>query len=188
MHPSTPENRLNNISKSLTITGVTLELLVDTLKLSALAALSNTTQSLSKLVLTIKQNKEECAELMEHTYQLLNTIIDVYLKSNTAEDLAPTVLNQIGKLTGTLHKIHTFVGAQQGGSRFKSFFKKGELGVLLKNCKEELQHELTFFSVNIIHYPDTLFSIIYQQNVLWFIHQFGLNLDAASKTRNFLWP
>ncbi|KAJ7177796.1 hypothetical protein C8R46DRAFT_987761 [Mycena filopes] len=147
MNPPTTETRLNNISKSLTVTTHTLDLLVESLKVSGLEAISNTTHSLAKLILTIKQNKEDCAELMEHTSQLLTAIIDVYLESNNGEDLAPSVLNQIGNLTGTLHKIHTFVEAQQTGSRFKIFFRQGELGALLKSCKAELQHELAFFSI-----------------------------------------
>ncbi|KAJ7135151.1 hypothetical protein C8R46DRAFT_1325991, partial [Mycena filopes] len=151
MHPPTPETRLNDISKSLTVTGHTLELLVETLKVSGLEAISNTTQSLAKLVLTIKQNKEDCAQLMEHTSQLLTVIIDVYLKSNNGEDLAPSVLNQIGNLTTTLHKIHTFVEAQQTGSKFKIFFRQGELGGLLKSCKAELQQELAFFTITTVN-------------------------------------
>ncbi|KAJ7135126.1 hypothetical protein C8R46DRAFT_1325918, partial [Mycena filopes] len=151
MHPPTPETRLNNISKSFTVTTHTLQLLVETLKISGLEAISNTTQSLAKLVLTIKQNKEDCAELMEHASQLLTAIIEVYLKSDNGEDLAPSVLNQIGNLTGTLHKIHTFVEAQQTGSKFKIFFRQGELGALLKSCKAELQHELAFFSITTVN-------------------------------------
>ncbi|KAJ7136205.1 hypothetical protein C8R46DRAFT_1322361 [Mycena filopes] len=140
MSPPTTETRLNNISKSLTVTTHTLELLTETLKFSGLEAISNTTQSLAKLILTIKQNKEDCAELMEHTSQLLAAVVDVYLKSdNGGEDLAPSVLNQIGNLTTTLHKIHAFIEAQQTGNKFKIFFRQGELGALLKSCKADLQ-------------------------------------------------
>ncbi|KAJ7187289.1 P-loop containing nucleoside triphosphate hydrolase protein, partial [Mycena filopes] len=152
MNPPTTETRLNNISKSLSVTTHTLELLVETLKFSALEAISNTTQSLAKLVLTIKQNKEDCAELMEHTSQLLAAVVDVYLKSdNGGEDLAPSVLNQIGNLTTTLHKIHTFIEAQQTGNKLKIFFQQGELGALLKSCKADLQHELAFFSITTVN-------------------------------------
>ncbi|KAJ7189091.1 hypothetical protein C8R46DRAFT_1206188 [Mycena filopes] len=154
MNPPTTETHLNNISKSLTVTTHTLELLVETLKFSALEAISNTTQSLAKLILTIKQNKEDCAELMEHTSQLLTAVVDVYLKSDNGEDLAPGVLNHIGNLTTTLHKIHAFIEAQQTGNKFKIFFRQGELGALLKSCKADLQHELSFFSVCIIGYGE----------------------------------
>jgi hypothetical protein len=45
----------------------------------------------------VKQNKEECAQLMETTHQILYTIIKLYLKSETVESLAPAVLDNIGK-------------------------------------------------------------------------------------------
>ncbi|KAJ7877150.1 hypothetical protein B0H13DRAFT_1893366 [Mycena leptocephala] len=53
------------------------------------------------------------AELLEQTYQLLNAIMMVHIESDTGGELPPSVLNHIGKFTETLHKIHTFVEAQQ---------------------------------------------------------------------------
>ncbi|KAJ7732131.1 hypothetical protein B0H16DRAFT_1696462 [Mycena metata] len=145
---SITEARLNNISKSLTITVNTLDTLVNTLKISALEAISNTTQSLLELVQTVKQDKDDCAELMEHTHQCLNAIIGVYIKSDTGAELPPSTLNQIAKFTQTLHKIHTFVEAQQSGSRVKKFFRQGELSTLLKDCKAGLQNGLDFFQAS----------------------------------------
>ncbi|KAJ7732134.1 hypothetical protein B0H16DRAFT_1468701 [Mycena metata] len=122
---SITEAHLSNISKCLTITVNTLNVLVDTLKISALEAILNTTQSLLELVQTVKQNKDDCAELMEHTHQFLNAIISVYIR--------------------TLHQIHTFVEAQQSGSKVKKFFRQGELNTLLKDCKAGLRNGLDFF-------------------------------------------
>ncbi|KAJ7820048.1 hypothetical protein B0H13DRAFT_1921438 [Mycena leptocephala] len=48
----------------------------------------------------------------------------VHIKSDTGGELPPSVLNHIGKFTETLHKIHTFVEAQQVGSKVKNFFRK----------------------------------------------------------------
>lgn len=48
----------------------------------------------------------------------------------------------------TLHKIHTFVEAQQSGSKIKKFFRQGELSALLKGCQEGMQQGLDFFQVN----------------------------------------
>jgi hypothetical protein len=47
----------------------------------------------------------------------------------------------------TLHKIHTFVEAQQNGSKIKKFFHQGEMSTLLKDCKAGLQHGLQVFQV-----------------------------------------
>ncbi|KAJ7698498.1 hypothetical protein B0H16DRAFT_1749640 [Mycena metata] len=117
--PTVTEIRLNNISTGVTITVDTLEVLITTLKITGLEAIINTTQSLLKMVQTIKQKKNECAELMEQTYNILNTIIGVYVKSDTGIELSPGTLNEIANFTQTLHKIHTFVEAQQSGSKVK---------------------------------------------------------------------
>ncbi|KAJ7019271.1 hypothetical protein C8F04DRAFT_1323917, partial [Mycena alexandri] len=145
--PTVTELRLNNISKCVAITANTFDVLVNTLKISGLEAISNTIQSLLKLLQTIKQDKNECAELMEHTHELLNTIIAVYIESDTGAELPPSTLNHIAKFTETLHKIHTFVEAQQSGSKVKKFFRQGELAALLKDCKAGLQQGLEFFNV-----------------------------------------
>jgi hypothetical protein len=48
---------------------------------------------------TVKQNKKDCADLLEKTHDLLNAIILVYIKSDTGTDLPPIVLKHIGKFT-----------------------------------------------------------------------------------------
>jgi hypothetical protein len=47
----------------------------------------------------------------------------------------------------TLHKIHTFVEAQQNSSKVKKFFRQGEMSTLLKDCKAGLQQGLDIFQV-----------------------------------------
>ncbi|KAJ7042195.1 P-loop containing nucleoside triphosphate hydrolase protein [Mycena alexandri] len=148
--PTVNKVRLNNISKCVAITASSLDVLVDTLTIPGLEAISNTTQSLLELVQTVKQNKDECAELMEHTHELLKAIIGVYIKSDTGPELPPSILTEITRFTETLHKIHTFVEAQQTGSKIKKFFRQGELSVLLKDCKAGLQQGLDFFNIKIV--------------------------------------
>ncbi|KAJ7724644.1 hypothetical protein B0H16DRAFT_1698583 [Mycena metata] len=145
---STPTDiRRNNISKCLNITRDSLELLVDTLKIPGLEAILNTTESLLNLEEAIKQNKDSCTELMEQAHQVLSAIIELYVKSDTGGDLAPRMLNNIANFTQTLHKIHTFVEAQQNGNKVKKFFQQGEMNALLKDCKAELQQGFDFFQI-----------------------------------------
>ncbi|KAJ7759613.1 hypothetical protein B0H16DRAFT_1689004 [Mycena metata] len=141
------EVRLNDIVTCLTITVNTLDVFVNIVKISGLEAISNTTQSLLEVVQNIKQNKAECTELMKRTHELLNAIIGVYIMSDTGTDLAPGTLGQIAQFIHTLHKIHTFVEAQQGGSKVRKFFRQGELGGLLKECKAGLQQGFDFFQI-----------------------------------------
>lgn len=47
----------------------------------------------------------------------------------------------------TLHKIHTFVEAQQDRSRIRQFFRQGEMSILLRDCNAGLQQALEAFQV-----------------------------------------
>ena len=111
----------------LTVTADTLEILANSLHTPFLEALSNTTQSLLKNIevnhsnectsmmnlmeasQTVKQNKNNCIELMEQTHELLNAIIIIHIKSDTGGELPPSTLNHIGKFTEYFpySKIHT---------------------------------------------------------------------------------
>ncbi|KAJ7773930.1 hypothetical protein B0H16DRAFT_1408682, partial [Mycena metata] len=84
---------------------------------------------------------------MEQTHNILNAIIGVYVRSDTGVELPPSTLNEIANFIQTLHKIHTFVEAQQSGSKVKKFFRQGELGGLLKDCKMGLQEGIKFFQI-----------------------------------------
>ncbi|KAJ7778967.1 hypothetical protein B0H16DRAFT_1683249 [Mycena metata] len=143
--PTITEIHLNHISTCLAITGSGLQLFVDTFKISGLEAILSTTQSLLKLAETIKHNKNSCSELMKQAHEVLIAILGLYIKSDTGGELAPSVLNHIANFIQTLHKIHTFVEAQQSGNKVKTFFRQGEMGALLKDCKAELQQGLEFF-------------------------------------------
>ncbi|KAJ7855782.1 hypothetical protein B0H13DRAFT_1902939 [Mycena leptocephala] len=145
--PTVATIRLNNIKACLNLTICTLETLASSLKSPLLVALANTTQSLLKNMQTVKQNKNKCSQLMEQTYELLNAIIIVHIKSDTGGELLPSVLTHIGKFTETLHKIHTFVEAQQNGSKIRKFFRQGEMSTLLKDCKAGLQQGLEVFQM-----------------------------------------
>ncbi|KAJ7026038.1 hypothetical protein C8F04DRAFT_1298478, partial [Mycena alexandri] len=171
--PTITEVRLNDLSKCLAITTNTFDVLVHTLKISGLEAISNTTQSLLGLVQTVKLNKDECTELMEYTHELLKAIIGVYIKSDTGPELPPSMLNEIAKFMETLHKIHTYVEAQQSGSKIKKFFRQGELSVLLKDCKAGLQKGLDFFNVKT---ADIMTNVREMQDQAQLRHQEMLNM------------
>ncbi|KAJ7909247.1 hypothetical protein B0H13DRAFT_1877873 [Mycena leptocephala] len=148
--PTLTQIRLNNITTCLTITVNTLEILVTSLESPFLEAISNTTQSLLKNMETVKQNK--CTQLLEQTYELLNTILMVHITSDMGGELPPSVLKHIGKFTETLHKIHTFVEAQQSGNKLKNFFHQGEMSTLLKDCKAGLQQGFEIFQITVVNH------------------------------------
>ncbi|KAJ7821796.1 hypothetical protein B0H13DRAFT_1920532 [Mycena leptocephala] len=125
--PSFTQIRLNNITTCLTVTADTVKILASSLNTPFLEAISNTTQSLLKNVQTIKQNKNDCTELLEEAYKLLNAVLMAHVKSDTGGELPPT---------------------QQNHSKVKNFFHQGEMSTLLKECKAGLQQGFEIFQID----------------------------------------
>jgi hypothetical protein len=112
----------------------------------------------------VRKNKGDCTQLLEQTYELLNAILMVHIDSDTGAELPPSVLTHIGKFTEyitcvgrkkllttvirTLHKIHTFVEAQQNGSKLKNLFRQGERSTPLKDCRAGLRQGFEIFQVS----------------------------------------
>ncbi|KAJ6572283.1 hypothetical protein B0H19DRAFT_1065247 [Mycena capillaripes] len=135
--PIDSEIQLSNITAYLTITAQTLGILAHSVKAPFLEAISNTTQSLLNNI-----------QLLERAQHLLEAIILVHLGSDTGRELPPSILNQVGRFTQTLYKIHTFVEAQQGGNKVKIFFRQSEMSSLLKDCKAGLQQGFESFQAS----------------------------------------
>ncbi|KAF7360050.1 hypothetical protein MVEN_00732900 [Mycena venus] len=100
---------------------------------------------------TVKRNKDTCIQLLEQIHELINAIIITYIKSGVGYELPPYVLKQIGIFTETLHKVHTFVEAQQHAGKVKKFFRHGEMSTLLHGCKTGLKQGLEFFQIRTNH-------------------------------------
>ncbi|KAJ7801047.1 P-loop containing nucleoside triphosphate hydrolase protein, partial [Mycena olivaceomarginata] len=144
--PTASQVRLNNITTCLTMTINALQLLATNFDTPFLQAILNTTQSLLDHIQAVKQNKDSCVQLMEQTYTLINAIIVIH-GSATSGVLPPTILENIGKFTETLHKIHTFVEAQRTGNKIKKFLRQGELSMLFRDCQSGLKQGLDFFQI-----------------------------------------
>ncbi|KAJ6599714.1 hypothetical protein DFH09DRAFT_1070442 [Mycena vulgaris] len=145
--PITTEIRLNNIVKCFTIAVDSLEVLTKTFKSPFLEPIFNTAKSLLTAVQTVRQNKSDCAKLLEETYGLLCAIVSFHMKPEAGPDMSPSMLNDLGKFTDTLYKIHTFVEAQQDKSKIRQFFRQGEVNRLFKDCNLGLQEALDHFKV-----------------------------------------
>ncbi|KAJ7875680.1 hypothetical protein B0H13DRAFT_2549611 [Mycena leptocephala] len=59
-----------------------------------------------------------------------------------AGSLSPSILDHIGSFKEALHKIYTFVEAQQDGNKIKQFLRQSEMNVLLRNCRAGLDHAI----------------------------------------------
>ncbi|KAJ7914790.1 P-loop containing nucleoside triphosphate hydrolase protein [Mycena leptocephala] len=140
--PTVAAIRLNNITTCLNLTICTLETLADSLKSPLLTAIANTTQSLLKNMQAVKQNKNECTQLMEQTYELLNAILIVHIKSDTGGELPP----RLSTKSTHLLKLNRMA------ARSRKFFRQGEMSTLLKDCKAGLQQGFEIFQVPMVNH------------------------------------
>ncbi|KAF8145529.1 hypothetical protein K438DRAFT_1991722 [Mycena galopus ATCC 62051] len=84
---------------------------------------------------------------MDDLHEVLCAIINVYMKSETVGSLPPSMLDNIGKFTKTLHKIYMFVEAQQEGNKLKQLFRSNETNLLLRECHAGLKLAIDVFGV-----------------------------------------
>ncbi|KAJ7477514.1 hypothetical protein FB451DRAFT_190982 [Mycena latifolia] len=145
--PTAAQIRLNNTVTSLSAAVTTLDVVTETLKTAFLQPISNTVHSLLSAVQTVKRNQDDCAQMLEQVHELLYAIIWVHVKSDTGGELSPSMLHNLGKFTETLHKIHTFIEAEQEKSKIKHFFRQGEMKALLKACHAGLEQALEVFKI-----------------------------------------
>ncbi|KAJ7085557.1 P-loop containing nucleoside triphosphate hydrolase protein, partial [Mycena epipterygia] len=145
--PSVTDIRLKNILACLNPTITLLNEVDGAFDIPFIKAISNTTLSLVTAVQNVRRNKDKCVQLMKNIHKILLAIINLHMKADITGSLSPTMLNHVGKFTETLHKIHTFVEAQQDGSKIKHFFRQNELNSLHKGCLEGLEEAVKFCMV-----------------------------------------
>ncbi|KAJ7472532.1 hypothetical protein FB451DRAFT_1469264 [Mycena latifolia] len=145
--PTVTDIRLNSTITYLTPVVALLNELSDTFGTPFVPAISTTTLSLITMVQNVKKNKDNCIQLLENIYQLLCAIVNLHIKSETKGNLSLATLHHVGKFTETLHKVHTFVEAQQDGSKIKYFFRQMETKALLGECQAGLQQAFEVFRI-----------------------------------------
>ncbi|KAJ7784734.1 hypothetical protein B0H16DRAFT_1784805, partial [Mycena metata] len=128
--------------------GVTLlNELHDTFGTPFCPAISATTLSLINGVQKAKRNRLQCLELITDVPELIYAIVKLHLQSEIGP-LPPAILQQMGKFTETLLKIHTFVEMQQDGNKLKQLFQQSERNRLFKDCREGLDLALEAFKIS----------------------------------------
>ncbi|KAJ6560573.1 hypothetical protein DFH09DRAFT_985721, partial [Mycena vulgaris] len=176
LRPTTSQIRFNNILTALDDVVTTFEMVADNLKAPFLEPISNTMRSLLTAVQNIKKNKEDCTRMLEQIHVLLYAVIRLHLGSDTIGQLPPNMLDNLGKFTKTLHKIHTFVEAQQEKSKIQQFFRQVEINTLLKACNTGLAEALEVFKVHTVH---ALTDVTQMQDYAHKAHQEVLELIAS---------
>ncbi|KAJ7886832.1 hypothetical protein B0H14DRAFT_1295912 [Mycena olivaceomarginata] len=147
--PTVADVRLDKIIGLLTPTLTLLRELNDAFGPPFIQTISSTVEALINMVQNVKRNKNECVQLMEKIHEILYAIIHLHLKSETVGSLLPAMLYDIGKFTDTLHKIYTFLEAQQDGNRIKHLLRNNEMQTLLKSCHAGLKEAMDIFGMTI---------------------------------------
>ncbi|KAF8209225.1 hypothetical protein K438DRAFT_1754264 [Mycena galopus ATCC 62051] len=138
---------LNHITTCLTLALPLLTELNDAFGPPFVQSIVNTIHSLINSVQNVKQNKNECAQLMDNIHHILYAVVKLHIKSETIGSLPPLMLDNIGKFVETLHKIYTFVEAQQQGNKIKHFFHNHEMNKLLQDCHAGLKQAQEMFGI-----------------------------------------
>ncbi|KAJ7789043.1 hypothetical protein B0H14DRAFT_2627662 [Mycena olivaceomarginata] len=149
--PRQPKIDLVNITTYLTPAVTLLAELNDAFGPPFVQPIAGAIQGLMNIVQTVKRNKNECSHLMENIPEILYTIINLHLKSETVRSLPPAMLDNIGKFVETLHKIYKYLEAQQDGNMIKHLFRNNELQSLLKDCHAGLDQAVEVFRITETH-------------------------------------
>ncbi|KAF7334760.1 hypothetical protein MSAN_02374500 [Mycena sanguinolenta] len=136
-----------NIITSLNTVIPLLNELHDSFDSPFILAISNTVISLMRALQNVKKNKEECCQLTKNLHGIIYAIVNLYLQSESPVSLPPARLEHVGNFTETLHKIHTFVEAQQDSNKIKQFLRQNQMSALLKDCWAGLQLALDNFAI-----------------------------------------
>ncbi|KAJ7159225.1 hypothetical protein C8R43DRAFT_1233998 [Mycena crocata] len=97
--PTLTQNHSNNMTIYFTGAVNTLEVLAEAFKAPFLEPISKTARALLSAVQIVKQNKDDCAQLMRQTHLLLFVIVLIYTKSSHCPELPPSMLNHLRRFT-----------------------------------------------------------------------------------------
>ncbi|KAJ7736149.1 hypothetical protein B0H16DRAFT_1764430 [Mycena metata] len=143
------ETQIINVKASLTPAVELLEELNKAFGPPFVQAIGETTRALINGIESqkLKRNKD-ALQLMEKLHLPIYAIIHLHLKSETLGSLPPIILENIGRFTGIVHKIYTFLEAQQEGNIIRQLFRQSELNGLLKECRAGLDQAMEVFKID----------------------------------------
>ncbi|KAJ7812614.1 hypothetical protein B0H14DRAFT_2605609 [Mycena olivaceomarginata] len=123
-HRSLTDIQLDNIRTCLAPALTLLNELNDAFDPPFVQSIANTILSLVNVLPNIKQNKNECIQLMDNIHHVLYAIMNL-----------------------TLHKIYIFVEGQQDRNKIKQLFRNKETNNLLKSCRTGLDEAMGVFKI-----------------------------------------
>ncbi|KAJ7633318.1 hypothetical protein DFH06DRAFT_1337179 [Mycena polygramma] len=98
--PALAQLRLNNVTTCLNSMLTLLNELNDAFAPPFLLVISNTVLALVTAVQHVKNNKDDCLELMENLHQVLYAIVDLHMKSEPIGSPSLKTIHSIGEFAG----------------------------------------------------------------------------------------
>ncbi|KAJ7627046.1 hypothetical protein FB45DRAFT_1029407 [Roridomyces roridus] len=144
-----PENRLARIALRIGPALGLLDQVQNAFGTPFIGAISNTVKMLVDTVQAMKRNKQEFLGFLEHVHGVLYAIVDLHIHSETPGYLGPSTIDQVGEFMRTLHKIHTFITAQQQGTVFRQWLRQKEMKGLFKSCEIGIQNAVNVFKIDL---------------------------------------
>ncbi|KAJ7203224.1 hypothetical protein C8J57DRAFT_1735354 [Mycena rebaudengoi] len=140
-----------NLIEYINLAATTAQNIAETAKVPFLGLTAALCLSITKLVQTIKLNKEEYIEIMEHIHEILCIIVQLDSTSEIRGVLPTAVLYDIAKFTEALEKLFTILNGQKKGTlrKIKGLFRQPEAGERLEKCKQELNWMVGLFKAQV---------------------------------------
>ncbi|KAJ6492337.1 hypothetical protein C8R45DRAFT_1213063, partial [Mycena sanguinolenta] len=147
--PTAIEIQLKNLAECLTLALEVLNELNSAFAPPFVQPISSTVASLVKLIQNVKQNRKECAQLLENIYQVLYAIIELHIRSEATGSLSPEMTEHVGIFMKTLHRVFLYMEAQQDRKKLKQLFHNSEMNKVVKDCHAELDEAKKIFQVSV---------------------------------------
>ncbi|KAJ7239239.1 hypothetical protein C8J57DRAFT_1478415 [Mycena rebaudengoi] len=140
-----------NLIEYITLAATTAQNIAETAKVPFLGSTAALCLSITKSVQTIRSNKEEYVEVLEHIHEILCIIVQLDSTSEIRGVLPTAVLYDIAKFTEALEKLFTILNGQQKGTlgKIKGLFRQPEARDRLETCKQELNRMVGLFKAQV---------------------------------------
>ncbi|KAJ7212736.1 hypothetical protein C8J57DRAFT_1483578 [Mycena rebaudengoi] len=141
----------NNLIQYIILAATTAENIAETAKVPFLGSTASLCLSITKSVQTIRSNKEEYVEILEHIHEILCIVVQLHLTSEIRGVLPTALLYDIAKFTEALEKLLTILNGEQKGTlqKIKGLFKQPEAPERLERCKQELSQMVGLFKAQV---------------------------------------
>ncbi|KAJ7227960.1 hypothetical protein C8J57DRAFT_1730742 [Mycena rebaudengoi] len=143
--------KFKNLIEYITLAATTAQNIAETAKVPFLGSAAALCLSITKSVQTIRSNKEEYIEVLEHMHEILCIIVQLDSTSEIRGVLPTSLLYDIAKFTEALEKLFTVLNGQQKGTlrKIKGLFRQPEAGERLETCKQELNRMVGLFKAQV---------------------------------------